>query len=342
MRVSVALVIVGLSACGPGCALLTDSARTMCHYVADSVEDVREGFRNRHWAELAWKDLSAAEPGTHSDDFALGFKRGFADYLDKGGSGEPPVLPPPRYRHLRYQTPQGYAAIEEWFAGYRRGVEAARESGLRQWITGPTSLRPPGAVVLTPPAHLGSPVLGLPDPEFLPPPQKAAPEPADERARPALQPPMPEPEDPPPPRVIPGPPVPVPDEAPAAPTRTTLGTPAGEGPPPVLPVILGPPPAAPMPIDEKAVTLPPALPVVVVPVPAAQEPADEKAKALPQVIAPRKEAVPPPPALPVVIGPPAAARPGPALGPALPLPVVINASEEPRPGAALGPPRGED
>ena len=62
MRVAVALVLVGLSLCGPGCALLTDSAKTLCHYVADSVEDAREGFRNRHWAELAWKDLSAAEP----------------------------------------------------------------------------------------------------------------------------------------------------------------------------------------------------------------------------------------------------------------------------------------
>jgi hypothetical protein len=145
--------------------------------VADLVEDAREGLRNRRWAEEAWEGVRASGTEPYSDDYARGFKSGYADYLDRGGSGEPPVVAPPRYRHLRYQTPQGYLAVEEWFAGYRHGAESARQSGLRQWVTGPTSLRQPGGpgipgiIVLTPtpPANLGVPVPGAS--EVLPSPQ---------------------------------------------------------------------------------------------------------------------------------------------------------------------------
>jgi len=270
MRVHHALVILGLGLCGPGCALLTDSANTLFRSVADEVDDACAGLRNWRWAEQAWQEVGAAGPGAHSDDYARGFKSGFADYLDMGGSGEPPVVAPPRYRGWRYQTPQGYQAIQEWFAGYRHGAEAARHSGVRQWITGPTSLRGPGAaagvVVLTPtpPASLGLPIPGEAAPDELPPPQPVPPEQADESLRPALQLPVPGDEGP---VLIAAPgtpvPIPVPDKGPvmrpvpAAPVpisaavpvfsvQGTFGVPEAEAPPAprpskvVLPVIVGP------------------------------------------------------------------------------------------------------
>ena len=63
MRVPTALVILGLGALSPGCALLTDSAHSLSRYVTDAVEDTCEGLRNRRWAENAWQDVRAAAPG---------------------------------------------------------------------------------------------------------------------------------------------------------------------------------------------------------------------------------------------------------------------------------------
>ena len=51
-----------------------------------------------------------------------GFQDGFADFLYAGGNGEPPVVPPWYYRRTVYETPEGLASTEEWFAGYRHGA----------------------------------------------------------------------------------------------------------------------------------------------------------------------------------------------------------------------------
>ncbi len=55
------------------------------------------------------------------------------------GKEEPPAVAPAHYRRFSYQTPQGYQAIEDWFAGYRYGVAAAIETGYRRLITAPVS-----------------------------------------------------------------------------------------------------------------------------------------------------------------------------------------------------------
>ena len=33
--------------------------------------------------------------------------------------------PPSKYRELQYQSPMGYLAIEQWYAGYQHGAAAA-------------------------------------------------------------------------------------------------------------------------------------------------------------------------------------------------------------------------
>jgi hypothetical protein len=48
-------------------------------------------------------------------------------------------LPPRHYRALKYQSPKGYQAIEDWFDGYRFGVGVAWDSGCRELVTGPAS-----------------------------------------------------------------------------------------------------------------------------------------------------------------------------------------------------------
>jgi hypothetical protein len=86
---------------------------------------------------------------------------------------------------LKYQSPRGYLAIENWFAGYRQGAAVARAGGFRRLVTGPTSLTgaaPSPPVALNPSIELEQPTVPpTPLPE-LSPPRALPPEPAPESA----------------------------------------------------------------------------------------------------------------------------------------------------------------
>src|SRR5262249_8215357 len=114
-----------------------------------------------------------------SCDYREGFVDGFADYLYYGGcnggpagsgcatgqcgatnagnanptvnAGAPgesveypvcPPVPPGRYRRKRYMTPEGCAAVEDWFAGFRHGAATAMASGLRNLVVIPVQCPP--------------------------------------------------------------------------------------------------------------------------------------------------------------------------------------------------------
>ncbi len=142
MRKRLGFVLVGLGLLGSGCSLITDATCLTVFTVRQTAEDFGESIRNRRWADFAWEDAKRADlHRAYSEDYACGFKDGFTNYLYRGGHGEPPPLPPAHYRKVRYQTPQGYRAIEDWFAGFRHGAAAARQSGYRYWVTGPSALR---------------------------------------------------------------------------------------------------------------------------------------------------------------------------------------------------------
>jgi hypothetical protein len=142
LRPIIGLSLALLSLSGSGCALLNDAASLTAYKVKESVGECKETARNRKWAGQAWQNVRAACPqAAYSNDYEAGFEDGFAHYLFRGGNGQPPPLPPRHYRKITYQTPQGYRAIEDWFAGYRHGAAVARESGYREFVTGPSAFR---------------------------------------------------------------------------------------------------------------------------------------------------------------------------------------------------------
>lgn len=160
MRPLRAFFLFGLSFLGAGCALFTDVSRNIGVGMLRSHEARREWRRDYRWAERAWAKNCTAAGGSHaSKAYANGFKDGFAEYLFRGGNGEPPLVAPLRYRRLCKQTPCGYQAIDDWFMGYRHGASVARASGVREWITGPSSLHslragatPPAGLPVMPPS----------------------------------------------------------------------------------------------------------------------------------------------------------------------------------------------
>src|SRR5262249_5519672 len=93
---------------------------------ADSVDECAMRRRNRKLAEDAWQDVVVGNSGVvYSPAYARGFKDGFIKTLAEGGRPIPPVVPPWRYRRTKYQTPAGYQAIEDWYAGFSHGTAAA-------------------------------------------------------------------------------------------------------------------------------------------------------------------------------------------------------------------------
>lgn len=155
-RAFCALVAIGLSC--SGCEIAALTARNLkyetCYYSTECITHER----CRKLALNAWNEtLATGHVPNPSEDYASGFQDGFAEYLERGGMGVPPPMPPRRYWKPRYQTPEGHQAIQEWYAGYAHGAAAARESGLRELIVVPSSVTGshgpvlPGLPVLPPP-----------------------------------------------------------------------------------------------------------------------------------------------------------------------------------------------
>ncbi len=202
---------------GSGCSMLESGARTLftepCEY-AGCVDDCTARLNHQIRASHVWAEIQQGTPGQpFSEDYANGFKEGYADYLYAGGTGQPPPLPPRKYWATRYATWEGRQAVQDWFAGFRHGAMLAQETGYRQYATVPSSLPAGGAACsysqpASPAAAPDHPP--LPEPTADPPP----PEPAADR---------------PPPEIVP---------APTEPANSPAGMelqPAGDGPSPLVP-----------------------------------------------------------------------------------------------------------
>lgn len=178
-----------------GCMVVATATGNVLCETKTVLDDCLEQHRNRRWAESAWNQQCMEQGLVESDpDFACGFKDGFAAHLYRG-TVEPPALPPTKYRSLKYQSPEGCGAVVQWRAGFRQGVQVAKEGGYRRYVTcwlgagvgGP----PPQPVVPTPllnppppppvplpvePGKGRGPVPYLPVPgELLPPPKPVSP-----------------------------------------------------------------------------------------------------------------------------------------------------------------------
>lgn len=99
----------------------------------DSVNDFVLNWRNSNWSQRAWAEREEQFAGQiHSDDFKEGFRAGYTE-IAQGGVGCLPTVPPRKYWSWRYQSPDGQARVDAWFAGYPEGVKAAQDEGIGDW-----------------------------------------------------------------------------------------------------------------------------------------------------------------------------------------------------------------
>lgn len=100
-------------------------------------------IRDRSLADEAWDEVCVRDGDVYSRHYRRGFYEGFEDYLNAGGTGDPPVTPPRSYWRLYYQNPEGQQAMQDWFEGFRHGASVARASGIRDYVVVPLSSVPP-------------------------------------------------------------------------------------------------------------------------------------------------------------------------------------------------------
>jgi hypothetical protein len=118
-----------------GCTVYQSARRTLIQEPSDFSWRVDRGRSlkvYRQWADDAWAAESGACPDVAEvDDYALGFRDGFVDFVYAGGAGEPPPVPPRKFWNIGWRTPAGAGAAQQWFAGYRHGSQVARDGGYR-------------------------------------------------------------------------------------------------------------------------------------------------------------------------------------------------------------------
>jgi len=150
-----------------GCQLASNGVHNLAYEAKLAAGDAAEHCRYEKLAATYWAKVENCSSGrNYSHDYARGFKDGFVDFVEYGGTGQPPDVPPKHYWGAHYRTPEGYRAIEDWYAGFRHGATAAHESGQRQWATVPAANATEHSATERP---APAPEHPAPAPSFLPP-----------------------------------------------------------------------------------------------------------------------------------------------------------------------------
>ncbi len=123
-----------------GCRMSVEIAENLVFETCLFTDEVKGKIYYCMLANSAWNSYQGEHPDcAGSADFAKGFKRGYADYLENGGDAccsRP--LPPLRYWKVKAETPEGRAATVAWLDGFRAGATAAKASGYRELVIVPT------------------------------------------------------------------------------------------------------------------------------------------------------------------------------------------------------------
>jgi hypothetical protein len=115
-----------------------------CESFLPAIQDAEINCRNKYWAKLAWKQVEPAyrKEGAGKpllNDFARGYRDGYASVAGGSSGMTMPLLPPTRYWGAKHQNPTGRDEIASWFSGFEQGMAAAKADGVGYWMEIPTS-----------------------------------------------------------------------------------------------------------------------------------------------------------------------------------------------------------
>ncbi|HEY2908896.1 MAG TPA: hypothetical protein VGI99_01550 [Gemmataceae bacterium] len=130
--------------------------------VVQSEQEISRMIHRR--AREAWQEVCrqySRRPFT--PEFHDGFLDGYSDYLDRGGDGQPPAVPPPRYtQNKHYYSPEGHVRLRDYLLGFKYGTDVAIASGQRQYLTVPVLIPDAPEATLVEAAPEASPITPAP------------------------------------------------------------------------------------------------------------------------------------------------------------------------------------
>ncbi len=172
LRSQLALSLMAFCFLCPGCGITDSLIKTVVIQPAQYCNYFDEKHQQHHFRKLAREVLeqekcaARAALGRYtcepfSVDEELGFEDGFVDHVMYGGTINSAPLPPRRYWGIKYQNPQGFRAMEDWFRGYQHGAAVAEAGGYREFVTIPLndSLTVDTLPVYYPDQHLSFPIM---------------------------------------------------------------------------------------------------------------------------------------------------------------------------------------
>jgi len=122
-----------------GCNLARNAARTLIN--EPQVVHTQNGIEHelRRAGRAAWAEVREEYPRkAFTAEFRDGFLDGYVDYLDRGGNGSLPAVPPSKYtRNKKYFTEDGQCLLKDYFLGFKYGQEIAIATNKRQFLTVP-------------------------------------------------------------------------------------------------------------------------------------------------------------------------------------------------------------
>jgi hypothetical protein len=158
-----------------GCNLYRNAARNLVNEPLTVCTQRGILHRLHKEANAAWRQVRADYPRrAFTAEFRDGFVDGYVDYLDRGGNGSVPAVPPTKYaRHLKYYSEEGQCLLKDYFLGFRYGQEIAIATGKRQFLTVPVLLPvqpegPPAFTIVPPGPPVPPELVPVPVPPVLP------------------------------------------------------------------------------------------------------------------------------------------------------------------------------
>ncbi|HSQ58343.1 MAG TPA: hypothetical protein VLM40_21665 [Gemmata sp.] len=125
-----------------GCTIVENASRNIINEpkLVHAQREIRNDLKKE--AKGAWREVRADYPRrAFTEEFHDGFMDGYVDYLDRGGNGSVPAVPPSRYvRNKKYFTEEGHCLMQDYFLGFRYGQEIAIATGKRKFFTVPVLL----------------------------------------------------------------------------------------------------------------------------------------------------------------------------------------------------------
>lgn len=160
-----------------GCTWIPYAMRNVTNAPLGVVADYRYRAQACALARRALEECAGSH--AYSSPYRHGFEAGFIYQTQRDGTGEPPALPPCRYRYPVLKTPEQHQQIMDWHAGFRHGAEVSKAGRWHERILipvdQPTRVTPPRFSVDVIPYPPARPAVGTA--EELPPPLPGLPEP---------------------------------------------------------------------------------------------------------------------------------------------------------------------